>query len=81
MVPCDPVKYLSAEYGAEKWQTPLAKRYKWTNLKHVGNWSDAQWPHVVKFYDPKGKIRLKKTLGIINSYSNVTISKLPFDYD
>jgi hypothetical protein len=81
MVPCDPVKHLGNEYGPSKWETPLAKRYKWTNLKYVGNWSDEQWPHTIKFYDPEGKLRVNKTLDTINSYAKYNITKLPFDYD
>ena len=77
LVPCDPVKYLDNEYGKNKWQIPKSTNYSWTNLVSNGNWSENEWPKVLKYYEKNGTINLKSTLKDINKYSNLNYTKLP----
>jgi hypothetical protein len=74
MVPCDPLAFLESDYGPNKWKMPLESGYKWVNLEFNGKWTDALWPHVLKFYDRTGFDK-ERTLGYLKEYAspNVTI--------
>lgn len=80
MVPCDPVSYLNKEYGTQqRWSVPQATNYTWSNVNHWKSWSDAEWPHVIKYYDKEGKIIDTKILQYLNKHSKYNITKVPDD--
>ena len=81
MVPCDPVKYLNKEYGPGHWQTPQAVNYTWTNVVYYNNWTDAQWPNTIKYYDRNGKLLKDKILSYVNKHLKYNVTKLQPDDD
>jgi hypothetical protein len=77
MVPCDPVKYLNAEYGNEKrWKTPKASNYTWSNVVYNSKWTDYEWPHAIKYYDRNGNLLKPKILKYLNQHSKYNITDI-----
>ena len=68
MVPCDPIKYLDNEYGANNWQKPIVEKYYWKNLVFKEYWKSDEWPKAVKFFDRRGRILRKKILNYVRKY-------------
>lgn len=79
MVPCDPVKYLDFEYGPSNWLMPLVANYSWKNLYYKANWTDYEWPRVLKYYYNNGSINVKTSLRIINENLKNPLVELPLD--
>ena len=79
MVPCDPVGYLDYEYGLGKWQEPKKENFTWKNVRFWQNWTDAQWPYTIKYYDKYGNILKKKILDYLNLHAKRNITELPAD--
>jgi hypothetical protein len=73
MVPCRPIPFLDSDYGKGLWRTPIHKGYKWGNLEREGKWSDAQWPHAIKYYSSSGFDK-EKTLAYLNEYASKNVS-------
>jgi hypothetical protein len=59
----------NSEYERDSWKVPLKKDFKWLNNGAQLNWSDAQWPHVVKFYNERGFNR-NETLAFLRYHSS-----------
>jgi hypothetical protein len=82
MVPCDPLAFLNADYGLNKWKMPLKRGYKWANFEFRGQISDAEWPHSIKFYTKTGFDK-ESTMSYIEEYAtpNTTIPDIRGDED
>ena len=79
MVPCDVVQYLDYEYGENDWQEPKASNYKWTNVVFWKNWTDAEWPNTIRYYDKRGTLLKQKIIDYLNKHATSAISELSFD--
>jgi hypothetical protein len=77
-IPCSPVDYLDAEYGKEKWKTPLEKNYKWINMKYHSIWNDVSWMYAVRLYTSNGKLRSDKfAIDWISKHFNYSLTSIP----
>ena len=78
IVPCNPEKYLSFQYG-NKWRMPLQKDY--FNHGSIGFykiWSDEEWPYVIRWYNMNnGLFDYAKSLRDTNNYAKVAYKELP----
>ena len=80
IVPCNPEAYLSFQYGENKWKMPLKDNYfNYDSIKFFKNWSEQDWPFVVRYYDFRTRELLdKETLEYINKFAvNAQLRVLP----
>ena len=78
LVPCDPVGYLNHQYGPMSlWSVPEPANYTWFNIHKYSEWSDDDWPFVVRFYDRYGYVERTRTINHLNKASKINITKLP----
>ena len=80
LVPCNPEYYLSQQYGEEKWRKPLVDGYfNGRSIKLFRNWTNDEWPYVVRWYKSSGELDVNKTLNEINRFSTHQYAVLPPD--
>ena len=79
MIPCDPVAHLNQEYGKDNWITPLSKNYIWKNMiwEEKKNWTDSEWPNIVRYYYRNGSLNKNQTLTFLNNHLAVKLESLP----
>lgn len=77
-IPCDPESYLEAEYGKEKWKSPMEKNYTWVNMKYHSSWNDISWMYAVRLYTRDGKLRTDQyAIDWISDHFNYTLKEIP----
>lgn len=77
-IPCSPVEYLDAEYGKDKWKSPMEKNYTWVNMKYHSSWNDISWMYAVRLYTSAGKLRTDKyAIDWISDHFNYTLTSIP----
>ena len=89
MVPCDPVKYLTTQYGKmDQWMKPESKNYSIANMewKNGIERSINELPYSYRYYDVSGNRRVEPSLKSINKHyvllTKKNLTKLPDDdYD
>jgi hypothetical protein len=78
MVPCDPSIFLDSDYGPNKWKIPLEDGYVWVNFESDGKWTNAEWPHAIKFYNRKGFDK-QGTLEYLKEYASRNVAIVDVD--
>jgi hypothetical protein len=78
IVPCNPEKYLSFQYG-NKWRMPLQNDYfNYGSIGFYKIWSDEEWPYVIRWYNMNnGSFDYAKSLRDTNNYAKVAYKELP----
>ncbi len=80
LVPCDPVGYLTHQYGPMSlWSVPDPKDYKWFNLERVDEWNDFDWPYAIRYYDRFGNVERKRTIEKLNEQSKFNFTQIPVE--
>jgi hypothetical protein len=77
-IPCSPVDYLNAEYGENKWISPLEKNYTWVNMRYHSMWNDISWMYATRLYTRLGHLRTDRfAIDWISKHFNYSISSIP----
>ncbi len=81
IVPCNPEEYLSYQYGADRWRTPLQDQYfNYNSINFFKNWTDSEWPYCIRWYELEtGEVDVAKTLSDLNKHVQVPYLTLPSD--
>lgn len=80
IVPCNPEKYLSFQYGEEKWRNPMPVHYfNFKSIIRLPDWTDDEWPYVVRYYKKNGDVDTITTLTVLNKNVNKSYTALPPD--
>ncbi len=75
--PCDPVDYLSYEYGTDvlNWLEPKTSGYEMSNLYRASDWTQQEWFETFRWYHPDGSLNCYSTLDYLNTYNPFKKSK------
>ena len=77
-IPCSPVDYLNAEYGQNKWISPMEKNYTWVNMRYHSLWNDISWMYATRLYTRLGSLRTDRfAIDWISKHFNYSITSIP----
>ncbi|CAF0853075.1 unnamed protein product [Brachionus calyciflorus] len=78
-VPCEAVRYIHEEYDKDDWKVPRSNYKGWPNVFKWGQWSEQEYPYVIKFYGNDGKFLKAQTLNYVNNLLSKKLKSLPVD--
>lgn len=78
-VPCDPILYLTVNYGRfSKWSRPASKDFWWPSIVRNGEWTKDEIINEIRMFDKNGIFNKEATLISINKVlESMKEQKLP----